>query len=63
MYFFRPIAKGLTQFSIGLSKSCDNSMDDAAQGIKALSHIRRIRVGVKRIGIAECEHRLIKNHQ
>lgn len=38
-------------------------MNDAAQGIKALSHIRRIRVGVKRIGIAECEHRLIKIHQ
>lgn len=35
-------------------------MDDAA---KALSHIRRIRVVVKRIGIAECEHRLIKIHQ
>ena len=38
-------------------------MNDAAQGIKALSHIRRIRVGIKRIGIAECEHRLIKIHQ
>lgn len=35
-------------------------LDDAAQGIKALSHIRRIRVEVKRIGIAECEHTLIQ---
>lgn len=35
-------------------------LDDATQGIKTLSHISRIRVEVERIGIAECEHRLIQ---